>query len=233
MTEKFDGQVATAEVRSFTELIESIGRCLSGREPGVYLFRGQDQVHHDAPGVESVRSRFGRSRQPNHALLKRTIQDTAEAVKLRDRFAHGSLAAEALVAHYELTPTRMLDVTQVAHVAASFALNATPPPESKAAVVYVFGPARAIEKASTNAPGAFSVAAVANHFATRPQRQAAWVLHHPDPGHNFAEDVIARFEIPWECRRSFWRGFKPYSNRWLVQADVQWKVLALRIHSTR
>lgn len=220
-----DDGVPTRRVRCFEDLVDAAGEYVGGRNAGLYLFRGQRQMHL-VPGTlrETILPALWRSPQPDLLGLLRTIDAVTDDFAVREGDVPEDDAAEALLQHYGVTTTRMLDATQVLHVAATFALMKDWRREPGPAVVHLFGPIDTFAQPQAGHLSAFLVAATVVNGCRRPQRQAAWVLIDPagrDQRCDYQPHLQARFWIASQDASHFWDGTAPYRKRWLLAGDGQ------------
>lgn len=210
-------------VRTFTELVESVGRLHAqiGHERLVYRGQTREYGSLERPTIHSKFDRLCANddearRSLDHALRK-LARGQDSALKGKNR----TVAAEALAAHYEYLATRMLDCTQILQVAASFALANYGSPQPHPAVVYVLDVRNAPSTPARGRFGACQVASVTAYDATRPMRQGAWVLwkHGVTDTVEFGTLICAAFTIDRDNRGGFWDCVAKYDHEWLMSGD--------------
>lgn len=127
-------------VQDFPELVEKVARLSFFNSEQILLFRGQNRDWLNRLGNSSLkptifRSQGGSNKPPSPLEMMRRYQVLAQAEKiLWDEFCRSRLAGRqrvvrhrllrwAILQHYEVCGTPLLDVTQSLRVAASFATN--------------------------------------------------------------------------------------------------------------
>lgn len=210
-------------VRTFTQLIEECGRVHATLQTERLVYRGQTQEHF-SDGKPLVSAKFYRSEgnlQEREEALERTVRLVARAHGADLIGKQRGVAAEALCAHYEHIATRMLDCTQILHVAASFALGQYGQPANGPAVVYLFDLRKATKTPTSGQFGADQVACSTIRQATRPMRQGAWVVWQKNPtGRVPFEDLLcAALTIEYEDRSTFWDVAPALPHEWLMAGD--------------
>jgi hypothetical protein len=227
LVKEFPNNDPTAfRVRTFTALVEEAGRLFAEKQHADILFRGQNNAYVHADGQHSVRPRLYRHGNLAQTTLDRYlghIRKANDVLLLNQQYARSRTAVEALFAHYERYETRMLDATHVLHVAASFALADTGGDRDAPAVVYALDVRGGHPRPQRGRLGKALVASTTMGAATRPMRQAAWVIWQHDAGCevvDFGTRVLRAFLILPEDRAHFWDCNQPLDYAWLMRGDA-------------
>ena len=220
-------------VQTFDELITQAGALQSRTEQPRHLYRGQWRAWPGPDGADALLPTFYREHNGPRDLgaLKARVRATAGKLSPHNNpHVDSESVAEILLQHYEHTPTRVLDCTQILHVAASFALCKDWTKDPDPAVVYVINATgaklnpRGPESGKPAELGAAIVPALTPVDARRPQVQAAWALYlAEDPNdapRNFARWAVAAFTIDQAAAKGFWKDFEPYDCEWMMKADT-------------
>jgi hypothetical protein len=217
------------EVQSFMELATKIAELQFMNREHVLLFRGQSSDHKNAqrntslkpslfraddqanPSASSLIARFSKLRDAEFILAQ-------EYTRLRllgvDRIKRQQILRWAILQHYEVCPTPLLDVTHSLRIAASFASELT----NDRAYIFVIG--------VPNLSGAITASAEANiqmirlssvcpPIAARPHLQEGYLLgEYPEMTGYDQKKNYAHYEIDFGRRlvakfyftpRTFWR----------------------------
>ena len=221
-------------VTRFEELVTRAAHVAGGNRLYSLFFRGQSRDYLDANGRSTIYSSICRP-PPGMRLLRTTrldkrvrlLQRVMEAIRgdrvaldLTSRIHQHSESLLALVQHYELCPTPLLDVTRSLRVAASFALlNGTE------GFVYVFGmphPNGSISHLVDHETVIVHLQAVCPWKALRPHYQeGALIGRYPwndakERGDDVAHRMVAKFRLE-NSDGLFWgRGFAAIPRKALL-----------------
>lgn len=212
-------------VRTFTALVEEVGRLHADVQGHDLLFRGQGAAFAHEDGSHCVLPRLYRNgpAQPKEfRSLLQCVRRANDELLLNDAYARRWTGVEALLAHYEQRNTRMLDCTHILHVAASFALAAYGNDHRGPAVVYALDVSGSGPKPAPGKLGKALVAATTGGAALRPIRQAAWVIWRANAETevvDFGHLVRGAFLIAEEDRQGFWDCHGPLDHAWLMRGD--------------
>jgi hypothetical protein len=212
-------------VRDFTGLIEEVGRLCHEVQHDQLLFRGQDAIYAYSDGSHSVRPRLyrdGNASPARYAQLRANLMKLYKDLELQRHYAKPRTGREALLAHYRVTDTRMLDCTHVLHVAASFALASDQQQRPGPSVVYALDVRGGTAKPATGQLGKALVAATTGPAATRPMRQGAWVTWQHGAGLenvDFGGRVVRAFVVDEADKPKFWDCTTPHEHEWLMADD--------------
>ncbi len=218
-------------VRTFTALVEEVGRFCAQRQHDNFLFRGQAVAYVHPNDTHSLRPRIYRHGDLQSRELERFLKRVRAVngrLTFRNDYARPRTAVEALFAHYERYDTRMLDVTHVLHVAASFALAEKIDDFQGPSVVYMIDVRGGRPKPSPGGLGKALVAATTEEAATRPMRQAAWVIWEDNAGVeivDFGDKVRRAFLISEEDKPRFWDCQPGLARGWLMNGDEMLETL--------
>jgi len=213
-------------VRSFRELVMIVAHLASGNRMHCLFFRGQSRDWRDRYDLTTMYPTICRPEPGNELLRKKTLVERVErvrraqeildaaknALELRSRLHEHGEASLALLQHYEVCATPLIDVTQSLRVAASFALMEN----GKSGFVYALGlphPNGSISHFVDHEIVIVRLQSVCPYRALRPHFQEGLLAgRYPwkatkEPGDNIASRLIAKLRI--ENRRGkFWdRGF--------------------------
>lgn len=220
-------------VTSYIELAERVAE-LQFRNPGhVLLFRGQAKDH-KANGMTSLRpslfrDRYGRSTVEHNASIERKFRRLAEAERLLlEQYPVGRntsnemlfvqrvrIARWAIIQHYEMCQTPLLDLTHSLRIAASFASPAqTPKSTGYLFVIAVPQISGAVTVDVENGIQLVRLSAICPPNAMRPHLQEGYLIgEYPDLYHygqkelyrieevDFGHRLIAKFQLDLE---QFW-----------------------------
>ncbi|BEU25801.1 FRG domain-containing protein [Paraburkholderia caribensis] len=124
-------------VRSFVELATKIAELQFRNNDYVLLFRGQGRDYRNQKGLTSLKTSLFRGSRgnPGEGTLQRRFEILESAERLlssiyareehlgKHRLARTRLVRWAILQHYEVCPTPLLDVTHSLRIAASFATH--------------------------------------------------------------------------------------------------------------
>ncbi|MBI1923262.1 FRG domain-containing protein [Candidatus Poribacteria bacterium] len=212
------------EVSTYKDLVKYIAY-ISFKNPRFSLFfRGQNQDYKDKENASSLYSSIFRP-DSGKDLKSKTLSKRVEALGVAEEWVQRYLVQDAafrfegasklrkfrevrwaLLQHYEVVPTPLLDVTQSLRVACSFALmNA-----SKHGYVYVLGfphingsISYSVEEQMLNV----KLLSICPPTALRPYFQEGYLVGdfpssvEKDSQFNFARRLIAKFKL---CKSTFW-----------------------------
>lgn len=138
------------EVANYPELVQRVAELSFFNPEHVLLFRGQKEDWTNSKGNSSLKPGIfrpfpGKRASPKSDELRGRYEKLARADYLlskeypftgRQRMSRYRILRWAILQHYEVCPTPLLDVTHSLRVAASFATNHTPPAKP---ILYVLG----------------------------------------------------------------------------------------------
>jgi len=139
------------EIKSYPELVEKVAELSFYNPEQILFFRGQSREHVTTRNNTSIKPSIFRPRgvtrkSPDAALLRRRYERLRDAEQRvvqcfrqggllgRDRITRSRILQWAIIQHYEICATPLLDVTHSLRVAASFA---TANPSAENPIVYV------------------------------------------------------------------------------------------------
>lgn len=209
---------AGLHVESFLDLAKKIAALQFNNPQYVFLFRGQSKDYKNQKDNSSLkpslfRPNRGETGPPNSTILSQRFQFLADAERaLVDRYAHmdefgGSLKLKrqrilrwAILQHYEICYTPLLDITQSLRVAGSFASE----PLADQAFIYVLGVPQLSGSLTASAEAGLQIvrlSGVCPPEALRPHIQEGYLLgEYPDmPDFNQKQHYQA-FEIDFGRR---------------------------------
>jgi hypothetical protein len=228
-----NGQIRSdsgAEVRDFPDLVEQVARLSFYNPEHVLLFRGQRRDYPNYHGNTSLKPTIfrpsGGIKPPDYFELNRRYGVLRHAEELfsdefaqsgfigRQRIMRHRLLRWAILQHYEVCGTPLLDVTHSLRVAASFATN---DPLEADPMVYVLGvPALSgsISASSEQRIQTIRLTSICPPDARRPYFQEGYLLaEYPDLATfhekqnyrpheiDFGRRLLAKFRLP---RSGFW-----------------------------
>lgn len=232
-------------VRHFNDLQDAVAEVSYYNSRHDIFLRGQRADHLDAKGHSALEAKLFRTRTQNPAkeVIDRIAILENFSVALRDlvRMKEGfkgvqttELARWALLQHYEVCATPLLDMTRSVRVAASFATWCTSDPTSapeRDRYVYVLGmphPTGSITVAYGDGIVFMNLRNLMPPSARRPHWQEGYLAStYPNSTHwdkfykdkksgldiprrnNFARRLIAKFRIPADAVGSFWDSANP------------------------
>lgn len=216
-------EATTAEVRksdpcvvsSYLELAEKVAE-LQFRNPGhVLLFRGQSK-NHLVDGVTSLRpslfrDRYGRSVGAHNASIKRKFRRLAEAEKLLlERYPASRRARDemlfvqrvrivrwAIIQHYDMCQTPLLDLTHSIRIAASFASFGQSSSQCAKAFLFVVAVPQisgAVTVDVENGVQLVRLSAVCPPNAMRPHLQEGYLIGEYPDLHHYDQKALYRIE---------------------------------------
>ncbi len=219
------------EITSYRRLVECVAKIAFSNPGFVLLFRGQTKDYRENRKTTLFPSMFRRKFQGGYLLTARyeKLKQTEEALvyklkrtEYRNRISRSQLLRWAIIQHYEVCPTPLLDLTNSLAVAASFAFT-----NSREAgdhvFLYVLGVPQisgSITVVSDQSIQLVRLASVCPPVTLRPYFQEGYLIGtYPlldtiDEKMEYARDevdcskrLIAKFRL---CRIDFWRdGFNP------------------------
>lgn len=204
-----DGNVTNHDIRSdaglvvssFQELVEKVARLAYYNRDHVLLFRGQDSDYPNRGGNTSIHPSILRGyRNLRHdswinelhlrfEKLKRAETELVECWRSRSlpdlhRLQNHRSLRWAILQHYEVCPTPLLDVTHSLRVAASFASHGTSGKKQTAAYFYVLAVPQisgAITASAEAELQIFRLSSICPPAAQRPHFQEGYLLgHYPE-----------------------------------------------------
>lgn len=126
-------------VQSYLELVRKVSELQFRNREYVFLFRGQSQDYRDMRNASTLRPSILRSGDPREKFekLRHAEQLLREMYKFTgaDRLKRHQALRWALIQHYRVCDTPLLDVTQSLRIAASFASDIG----TQMAYIYVLG----------------------------------------------------------------------------------------------
>lgn len=217
-------------ISSFPELVEKVAQLSFHNPEQILLFRGQSKEWRNSWNNATVKASIFRSfngtKPPNYQELKERYQTLHNAERIfleifskshllgRRRIGQHRLLRWAILQHYEICGTPLLDVSQSLRVAASFATNE---PSESDSVLYVLGvPALSgsITASSEQGIQIIRLASICPPEARRPYFQEGYLLaEYPElatilekqnyrPHENdFGRRLICKFRL---ARSGFW-----------------------------
>jgi hypothetical protein len=219
-------------VKSFLELAMKVAE-LQFRNPDfVLMFRGQNGDHRNLKKNTTLkpslfRSASGSSHAPGMALLANRFQalERAEGHLINeyrraqllglDRLERHRMLRWAILQHYEVCPTPLLDITHSLRIAASFASKNRPGP----AFVFVLGIPNLSGAITASAEAGIQIirlSSVCPPTAVRPHIQEGYLLgEYPEMASYSQKELYGHYEIDFGRRliakfrfdpAAFWRG---------------------------
>lgn len=218
-------------VASYMELANKVAELQFRNRDFVMMYRGQARDHANRAGATSLKPSLLRSRVPNKLPTEREIglrferliaaeqalvaEYTARQILGRDRVKRQRILRWAILQHYEICETPLLDVTQSLRIAASFASQH----DESDAYVFVLGIPQISGAITASAEAGIQIvrlASVCPPDAVRPHIQEGYLLgeypefasadqglHYEHAEMDFGRKLIAKFRFnPAE----FWRG---------------------------
>ena len=206
------------EVQSYLELVRKVSELQFRNREYVFLFRGQREDHQHRQKRSSLRPRLLRSNDI-HASYEKLVH--AERMLIdryrftgKERILRHQALRWALLQHYEVCETPLLDVTQSLRIAASFASQ----PLSAEAFVFVLGVPNisgAITASNEAGIEVIRLSSVCPPEAVRPHIQEGYLLsefpelsdvkqksHYENYELDFAKRIVAKFRFN---PRRFWK----------------------------
>ena len=226
------------DVRSFPTLARNVAHLSFYNRDHVLLFRGQREDYHSSRGNTTVQPTIFRGRndpalRPWAGTLERRYETLKQAETLLvQAWSHHTLPEYerierhrnlrwAVLQHYEVCATPLLDVTQSLRVAASFALEKA---EDDEAFLYVFAVPQISGAITASAEAELQIlrlSSVCPPSAARPHFQEGYLLgHYPELQSADEKQRYALYEVDFARRllckfrlvdlKGFWRaGFTP------------------------
>lgn len=231
------------QVRSFAELVRCIAELGSRNSRFNLLFRGQGNDHRDRNGRTKLYPSIYRPHVPNGQLrvarLKLRLKKLRNLISALSEKRHnlglsGHLLRhqeywEAIIQHYDLCPTRLLDVTQSLRVAATFALFDTRSGHSRQeGFLFVFGFPHPTGSISTYADEELVLVKLQNVCppeACRPHFQEGFLVgrwprtESKDPEANFGYWLLAKYRLINQDNTFFGPQFPPIPYEALFPKD--------------
>lgn len=247
-------------VASYMELATRVAELQFRNRDVVLMFRGQRGDHPNRLGYSSLKPSLLRGdapkRLPSDAALDRRFATLVEAEKAlvtayeaegllgRERLKRQRIIRWAILQHYEICPTPLLDVTQSLRIAASFASHGASLDEEEA-FLFVLGIPNVSGAITASAEAGLQVlrlASVCPPSAARPHLQEGYLLgEYPDCASaeqkmlyehaemDFGRRLIAKFRF---LPASFWRAspqFPLVAEEALYPRDDAMLALAARV----
>jgi hypothetical protein len=210
-------------VNTYSELMDMVSKLAYFNRRYVLFFRGQDKEYRIGDRFPTIYPNFFREmlfHKGTEKQIKENLEKKQEELKLKNhnrnpRF-HGAYSIWeslhvrwALLQHYQICPTPLIDLTQSLHVAVSFALEDSNLNENKlkTGVIYVLAlpwPAKNYHNNKEEDIYLVRLAGISPPQAKRPYRQEAFAAMSQDVDneeiydfekHNFANRMICKFEI--------------------------------------
>ncbi len=223
-------------VDSYEALVKAVAHVASGNRLQHLYFRGQTRDHKDRNGRSTVYSSI--CRPQGHNLSRSVLAARCERLRaarelllghakelgLTHRIHRYPEAAWALLQHYEVCPTPLIDVTGSLRVAASFALMN----DAKEGFLYVLGlpfPHGSISHLIDHEILIVRLQSVCPYEALRPHFQEGILIgRYPwtdqkQMGDNAAYRMIAKFKLVNDRNRFWNRGFTPIPKDVLLPTD--------------
>lgn len=224
-------------VKTFKELVAVSARTGLSNKQYEFFYRGQVEDYKDKNGKTVIypaicRPENDTTGKPKASVKTITIEKRFEKLqrfisfssKLQPSFVEH---AYALVQHYEIMPTPLIDITQSLRVAASFALMN----EAKKGYVYMFGlpyPHGSISHFIDIGVTLIKLQNAVSPDALRPRYQEGFLVGRlpftpiKEVGDNLAKRLIGKFLLD-DSEGSFWDDiFKPYPKELLFpEGDAQ------------
>ncbi|MBE9607424.1 FRG domain-containing protein [Acetobacteraceae bacterium H6797] len=187
-------------VASYMDLATRVAELQFRNRDLVLMFRGQRADHRNRLGYSSIKPSLLRGeaprRLPSDAVLDRRFARLVAAEKAlvagyeaagllgRERLKRQRILRWAILQHYEICPTPLLDVTQSLRIAASFASDGASHGEGEEAFVFVLGIPNVSGAITASAEAGLQVlrlASVCPPSAARPHLQEGYLLgEYPD-----------------------------------------------------
>jgi hypothetical protein len=183
-------------VDSFMELATKVAELQFRNRDFVFMFRGQHGDYRNRSGHSSLKSSLLRTADPAGTASERTIEHRFETLLLaeqalvaeyrrrdllgRERLERQRILRWAILQHYEICPTPLLDVTQSLRIAASFASHKA----GERAYLFVLGIPHVSGAVTASAEAGLQIvclASVCPPAAVRPHIQQGYLLgEYPD-----------------------------------------------------
>lgn len=241
-------------VNTYAELVDMVAKLAFFNRRYVLFFRGQTQEHELNSGFPTIYPTYFRKLIRTEATIGQLIEKLSdEQEKLQNknhnrtpRF-HGAFSIMeslhmrwALLQHYEICDTPLIDVTQSLQVAVSFALNKYPKSQSsdpKTGIIYVLALPWPSSNYNENIEEDIYLARLAGITppqAKRPYRQEAFAVMSTDVDtkqtedlerYDFSQRLVCKFEV--NNSRKFWGGVtKSLPNTFLApKNDIFFKFM--------
>jgi len=224
-------------VKSFEQLVEVSARTGLSNTQYEFFYRGQFEDHKDKNSKTVIYPAICRpdldiTGKPKASVKTATIEKRFEKLQEFISFSYKYQPsfvehAYALIQHYEIMPTPLIDITQSLRVAASFALI----DGAKQGYVYMFGlpyPHGSISHFIDIGVTLIKLQNAVPHNALRPRYQEGFLVgrlpFRPEKavGDNLAKRLIGKFFLD-DTEGGFWNDiFKPYPRELLFpEGDVQ------------
>jgi len=219
------------KVTSYLDLATKIAELQFRNPEFVFLFRGQDQDYRDDMKKTTLKARLFRSEPgsfsaPESSILVKRFEmlKTAEE-HLVQKYKEGRFSGDkdvlrhrilrwAILQHYEVCPTPLLDVTHSLRIAASFASENA----EKSAFIYVLGVPNLSGAVTASAEAGLQIirlSSVCPPAALRPHIQEGYLLgEYPDIADYDQKDRYGNYEIDFRRRllakfyfspKTFWK----------------------------
>ena len=218
------------QVASYPELVEKVAQLSFHNQEHVLLFRGQAKEYPNSKGNSSIKPSIFRpikgTKPPDSFELSRRYQILDRAGHIladefnctaflgRQRIVRHRLLRWAILQHYEICGTPLVDVTHSLRVAASFATNDAIDTDPVIYVLAVPSISGSISASSEQGIQTIRLSSICPPEARRPYFQEGYLLaEYPDLASinekenyrpheiDFGRRVIAKFRLP---REGFW-----------------------------
>ena len=230
-------------VNTYAELTDMVAKLAFFNRRHVLFFRGQSEEYCLGSDYPTIYPNFFRKLIKGEApkeKLKEILDSEEEILKIKNhhrepRF-HGAFSILesvhirwALLQHYEICDTPLVDVTQSLHVAASFAIINKPKLKDAKGIIYVLAlpwPSKNYHNNKTEGLYLVRLAGITPPQAKRPYRQEAYAAMSINIADKHIDDVRAydltnRLVCKFEINNSpeFWGDAKPLSESFLVPRE--------------
>jgi hypothetical protein len=232
------------EVNTYSEMVDMVSKLAWFNRQYVLFFRGQNEEYSIGSRFPTVYPTYFRKyiqKEISFENLIYTLGTKQDELKEKNhnrnqRFHGASSVFEslhvrwALLQHYNICDTPLVDITQSLHVAASFALQKESNETVKTGIVYVFAlpwPSRHYHINKEEDIYLVRLAGVTPPQAKRPYRQEAYAVMSRDVDfkqrdnlerYDLAKRMVCKFEINDSI--DFWGdSFNPLSESFLVPKD--------------
>jgi len=232
------------QVNTYSEMADMVSKLAWFNRQYVLFFRGQGEEYNVGSRFPTVYPTYFRKyilKAMSFEDLMYTLSNKQDELKEKNhnrqpRFHGASSVFEslhvrwALLQHYNICDTPLVDITQSLHVAASFALQKESKDTVKTGIVYVFAlpwPSRHYHRNKEEDIFLVRLAGVTPPQAKRPYRQEAYTVMSRDVDfkkrdnlerYDLAKRLVCKFEI--NDSKDFWGDFlQPLPVSFLVPRD--------------
>ncbi len=217
-------------VKSYRDLVSKVAELSFYNPEHVLFFRGQTHDHSNEDGLTTLHATMFRPKRGNHRLTNRTIETRFQRLqefsnRLKGEYVNQGLAGQdrirkhnilrwAILQHYEICRTPLLDLTHSLRVACSFAFDGVSDEDPYLFVLALPNVSGSVTSSSEHGVQIIRLLSICPPSAMRPHIQEAYVvgeyptvdsyeqkIEYSRGDVDFARRLLCKFRLK---RNSFW-----------------------------